>query len=78
MDFHAVAEVAIGGMWRLVDATRLAPRASMLRIATGPDAATTAFATVHAGAAELSTMEVLAVVEGDLPFDDGVEPMTLP
>jgi transglutaminase-like putative cysteine protease len=77
MDFHAVAEVAVDGVWRLVDATRLAPRASMLRIATGPDAAATAFATVPAGTAELSTMEVLAVVEGDLPVDDGVEPITL-
>ena len=42
----------------------------MLRIATGPDAATTAFATVQSGAAALLTMNVFAVVDGDLPLDD--------
>lgn len=77
MDFHAVAEVAVDGVWRVVDATRLAPRRSMLRIATGADAAETAFATVLSGRAELSTMEVLAVVDGDLPSDDGTSPVTL-
>ncbi len=35
MDFHAVAEVAIGDRWRVFDATALAPRTSLLRIATG-------------------------------------------
>jgi hypothetical protein len=78
MDFHAVAEVAIGGAWRLVDATRLAPRPSMLRIATGADAAATAFATVQSGTAELITMNVFAVVEGVLPFDDHAGLVSLP
>jgi transglutaminase-like putative cysteine protease len=78
MDFHAVAEVAVAGAWRVVDATRLAPRPSMLRIATGADAAETAFATVLSGLAELTAMEVLAVVEGDLPPDDPTSPVTLP
>jgi transglutaminase-like putative cysteine protease len=77
MDFHAVAEVAVDGLWRLVDATWLAPRASMLRIATGPDAATNAFATIQAGAADLLTMEVRAVADGDLPFDDYRSPAHL-
>src|SRR5690606_13899415 len=43
MDFHAVAEAAIDGTWHVVDATGLAPRQSLLRIATGRDAADTAF-----------------------------------
>jgi len=39
MDFHAVAEAFVDGEWRVVDATCLAPRQSMVRIATGRDAA---------------------------------------
>jgi transglutaminase-like putative cysteine protease len=34
MDFHAVAESFVDGAWRVVDATCLAPRQSMVRIAT--------------------------------------------
>ena len=49
MDFHAVVEAWVDGAWRLVDATGLAPRESMLRIATGRDAADTAFMTTHCG-----------------------------
>ncbi|GAA3281551.1 transglutaminase family protein [Dactylosporangium vinaceum] len=78
MDFHAVAEVAVDGVWRVVDATGLAPRPSLLRIATGADAATTAFATVQSGLAELSSMEVRAIVDGDLPYDDLGTAVTLP
>uniref|UniRef100_UPI0035C9C045 transglutaminase-like domain-containing protein n=1 Tax=uncultured Amnibacterium sp. TaxID=1631851 RepID=UPI0035C9C045 len=33
MDFHAVAEAYLEGAWHVVDATALAPRASLLRIA---------------------------------------------
>jgi len=70
MDFHAVAEVALDGTWRVIDATRLAPRASMVRIATGRDAADTAFLTVNAGRADLVTMSVFAVADPDLPVED--------
>jgi transglutaminase-like putative cysteine protease len=69
MDFHAVVEAWVDGAWRLVDATGLAPRASMLRIATGRDAADTAFMTTHRGAVTLTEMTVTATVD-DLPFDD--------
>jgi transglutaminase-like putative cysteine protease len=69
MDFHAVVEAWVDGAWRLVDATGLAPRASMLRIATGRDAADTAFMTTHCGAVTLTEMTVTATVD-DLPFDD--------
>ena len=69
MDFHAVVEAAPEGTWEVVDATRLAPRQSLVRIATGRDAADTAFLTT-AGPVQLDSLEVLAVVDGELPVDD--------
>ncbi|BBY23652.1 transglutaminase-like domain-containing protein [Mycobacterium stomatepiae] len=69
MDFHAVAEALIDGVWRVVDATCLAPRQSMVRIATGRDAADTAFLDNHGGAITLQNMTVTAVVDGVLPKD---------
>jgi transglutaminase-like putative cysteine protease len=77
MDFHAVAEVLIGNRWFVLDATRLAPRQSLVRIATGRDAADTAFANVS-GMAELLEMEVTAVLDADeLPLDDHTEAISL-
>jgi hypothetical protein len=69
MDFHAVAEAYVDGVWRVVDATCLAPRQSMVRIATGRDAADTAFLDNHHGAVNLQSAYVTAVVDGDLPRD---------
>ena len=45
MDFHAVCEAWVDDSWHVVDATWLAPRQTLLRIATGRDAADTAFLT---------------------------------
>ena len=45
-DFHAYVEVLIGGHWFLFDPTGLCPRSGLIRIATGRDAADTAFATI--------------------------------
>jgi transglutaminase-like putative cysteine protease len=70
MDFHAVAEAKVDGRWQVLDSTRLAPRQSLVRIATGRDATDTAFATTLQGDAELLAMEVTAVVDGALPVDD--------
>lgn len=70
MDFHAVAEAFVDGAWYVVDATRMAPRESMLRIATGRDAADTAFLTVLGGAMDLGRLTVQATVDGDLPMED--------
>lgn len=70
MDFHAVAEVAPAGRWEIVDSTRLAPRQSLIRIATGRDAADTSFATTIDGWADLLTAQVTASTDGDLPLDD--------
>ena len=69
MDFHAVAEAFVDGEWRVVDATCLAPRQSMVRIATGRDAADTAFLDNHHGAITLNAMTIAAIVDGELPFD---------
>ena len=69
MDFHAVAEAFVDGHWRVVDGTLLAPRQSLVRIATGRDAADIAFLDNHKGAIELTKMEVMALVDGDLPTD---------
>lgn len=69
MDFHAVAEAFVDGQWRVVDATLLAPRQTLVRIATGRDAADTAFLDNHRGAINLNWMNVIAIVDGDLPAD---------
>src|SRR6478609_11732071 len=71
MDFHAVAEAYIDGAWHVVDATRLAPREAMLRIATGRDATDTAFLSNYGGSLTLRSMTVTAAVHAVLPVDDG-------
>jgi transglutaminase-like putative cysteine protease len=70
MDFHAVFETWHGGRWFVHDATGLAPRRSLVRIATGRDAADTAFASVDRGLATIAHMEVMATVGTVLPRDD--------
>lgn len=69
MDFHAVCEALVEGRWCVVDATALAPRSTLVRIATGRDAADTAFMTLMSGRAELFDVEVGAVAD-TLPNDD--------
>jgi hypothetical protein len=69
MDFHAVAEAAVDGVWRVVDATLLAPRVSLIRIATGRDAADTAFLSTYGGAADLLEATITAIIGGPLPSD---------
>jgi transglutaminase-like putative cysteine protease len=77
MDFHAVVEVWRRDRWEVIDPTRLAPRSSLVRIATGRDAADTSFAATITGDVGMVSTEVFAVVEGDLPADDHVTPTTL-
>lgn len=67
MDFHAVAEAYIDGAWYVVDATRLADRRSLVRIATGRDAADCAFLSYHGGYVGLERMHVDAVLDGEIP-----------
>ena len=76
MDFHAVAEAHIDGQWWVVDATRLAPRQSLLRISTGRDAADIAFLTNHWADLSLTRIDVLAIADV-LPVDDGQQLLQL-
>jgi transglutaminase-like putative cysteine protease len=77
MDFHAVFEAAIDGHWYVFDATHLAPRKSMTRIATGRDAADTAFLSTLGSEIEFDSSVVLATVDADLPDENWSELVTL-
>ena len=63
MDFHAVVEAYSDGVWYLIDATRLAPRQSFVRIATGRDAADIAFLSNYNGRLRLGKLEVMATTD---------------
>ncbi|WP_295836298.1 transglutaminase family protein [uncultured Microbacterium sp.] len=67
MDFHAVAEAYLDGAWHVIDATRLADRRSLVRIATGRDAADCAFLSYHGGYVGLERMRVDAVLDAEVP-----------
>ena len=69
MDFHAVAEAYVDGAWWVVDSTGLAPRQSLVRIATGRDAADVAFLTNHWADLFLQNLVVTATADV-LPNDD--------
>lgn len=58
MDLHAVVEALIEGRWVVVDSTRLAPRAGLIRMSTGRDATDTAFETNTLSDVELLAMSV--------------------
>jgi transglutaminase-like putative cysteine protease len=77
MDFHAVAEVYVDGVWQVFDATYLAPRQSLVRIATGRDAADTAFLDVIGGDIRLPELMVRAGTSGALPRDPTSGPVLL-
>ena len=78
MDFHAVAEAWVDGAWHIVDATRLAPRHTLLRIATGRDASDTAFLSSYGSRLTLDRMKVLATAEPFLPPDDHTAMLRIP
>lgn len=69
MDFHAVAEAHVEGYWHVVDATALAPRGTLVRVATGRDASDTAFFSAYGGSVSFSDLSVTAVADV-LPDDD--------
>jgi len=69
MDFHAVVEAWLGERWCALDATGLAPRQSLVRIATGRDAADTAFVSTQGGGVELVATAVTATASPGLPVD---------
>jgi transglutaminase-like putative cysteine protease len=74
MDFHAYAEVYIGGMWHTFDARYNVPRIGRLKIAHGLDAVDCAFATGF-GHAKLESIEVWAyqVDPGDLAIGTPID-----
>ncbi|MFL6065047.1 MAG: transglutaminase family protein [Friedmanniella sp.] len=76
MEYHAVCEAYVNGTWYVIDGTHLAPRQSLLRVATGRDAADTAFLTNLGAGVQLSGLEVTAVVD-DFPVDDGSQLLQL-
>lgn len=60
-DFHAVAEVFLGGEWHLVDATGMARERDMAKIGIGRDAADVAFLTAFGTAVmNCQTVQVTA------------------
>lgn len=61
-DFHAVAELWLGGGWHLVDATGMASCRDLARVAVGRDATDIAFMTIF-GEAELVRQQVRVVQE---------------
>ena len=69
MDFHAVAEAYVEGAWYVVDATHLAPRHLMQRIATGRDASDTAFLSNTLSNVRLTKLRVSATVDEFSPED---------
>ncbi|WP_033296060.1 transglutaminase-like domain-containing protein [Amycolatopsis jejuensis] len=77
MDFHAVFEAGIDGRWYVFDATRLAPRQTMLRIATGRDAADTPFLATLGCELDFLGATVFATTDAPLPRDDGHAPVAL-
>jgi transglutaminase-like putative cysteine protease len=77
MDFHAVFEAAIDGRWYVFDGTRLAPRRSLTRIASGRDAADTAFLTPLSAVVGSVQHDVTVTADPDLPVDDRNAPVPL-
>jgi len=61
-DFHAVAEVFLGGAWHLIDATGMAKAADMAKIGVGRDAADVSFLTAY-GLATLNAQSVTVARE---------------
>lgn len=68
-DFHACFEAYINGSWVLFDATRLAPLNGMVKIASGRDAADTAFGNLF-GEINFKSSKINCEFSGDefIPF----------
>lgn len=77
MDAHAVAEVAVDDRWYVLDATRLAPRRSMVRSGTGRDATDVALMTTLGAETGPPSLQVLATADPALPQEDPAELVTL-
>ncbi len=69
MDFHAVTEAFLDGSWHVFDSTQKAPRQNFMRIATGRDAADTAWLTVIGGQVNFGSLTVSADTDNLLEDD---------
>jgi transglutaminase-like putative cysteine protease len=74
MDFHAYAEVYIGGHWFTTDARFHVPRIGRIKVSCGQDAVDGAFSTIYGGAM-LTYFEVWAyqVVRGAVGVGDPID-----
>jgi transglutaminase-like putative cysteine protease len=74
MDFHAYAEVYIGGTWFTTDARFDVPRIGRIKVSCGQDAVDGAFSTIY-GAATLSYFQVWAyqVARGSVGIGDPID-----
>jgi transglutaminase-like putative cysteine protease len=74
MDFHAYAEVYLGGDWHTTDARFHVPRIGRIKVSCGQDAVDGAFSTIFGGAT-LSYFEVWAyqVARGTVGVGDPVD-----
>jgi transglutaminase-like putative cysteine protease len=74
MDFHAYAEVYIGGAWFTTDARFHAPRIGRIKVSCGQDAVDGAFSTIYGGAT-LTYFQVWAyqVAPGSVGIGDPID-----
>lgn len=74
MDFHAYAEVYVGGMWLITDARFDTPRIGRIRVSRGQDAVDGAFSTIFGGA-NLTYFQVWAyqVARGTVGVGDPID-----
>ena len=74
MDFHAYAEVWLGGRWHTFDARFNVPRIGRIKVASGLDAVDGALSTTYGGA-QLAWFEVWAyqVAHGSVRLGDPID-----
>lgn len=74
MDFHAYAEIYLGGRWHAFDARFNVPRIGRIKVAGGLDAVDGAFSTIYGGAT-LASIDVWAyqVARGSVSVGDPID-----
>jgi transglutaminase-like putative cysteine protease len=74
MDFHAYAEVWLGGRWHTFDARFDVPRIGRIKVSCGLDAVDSAFSTIYGGA-QLESAQVWAyqVAHGTVAVGDPID-----
>jgi transglutaminase-like putative cysteine protease len=74
MDFHAYAEVYLGGRWHTFDARFNVPRIGRIKVSCGLDSVDSAFSTIYGGAS-LASFQVWAyqVARGTVSVGDPID-----